>query len=209
MPHDGHSMKWGARSKQPVANDFYATPNEAIRPILKLFPPAGDCLEPGNGTDAIGKFLPPETTLKIDIDPQMVAEIYGDFLEIDFGTQRFDTIASNPPFNLNADCRWTKKCLSLLKPGGHLLLFMKLLWAETPIRSQFCWANPPKAIYCFGDRIVIGGANGICYAWWVWEEGFKGKTQFHWVYPEFEPTDPRQNKLEVKLAKALHELGQA
>lgn len=202
MPLNSHSIKWGARSSSPVENDFYATPDEAIIPLFELIPPVGDCLEPCNGSNAIGKYLPTDSTVKMDIDPKMTADIYADFLTFDFREMKFDLTVTNPPFNLNADCRWVKKCLDLLKPGGTCALFQKLLWLETPTRTEFCRQFPPKIIYVFGDRVEINGGNGICYAWFVWKQGIKSETVLKWIYPKYDPVDPRAGKLAKKVLKA-------
>lgn len=177
--HGPHSMKWGARSNNPIPNDFYETPSIATEALLKIITPSGSVLEPCNGRGAISSLFK-VPCLTMDIDPNMLADIYSDFMRHDF-KERFDYIITNPPFNLNTSGEWAQRCISLLKEGGTCALFLKLLFVEGNKRREFFRKFPPYQIYVFSKRITINDGCGICYAWFIWKKDYQGSTQLLWI----------------------------
>ena len=68
-------------------------------------------------------------------------------------------------------------------------MLLKLLFLEGQEKYKKLFKdNPPKSIYIFSYRTNCyindnkdksGGA--VCYAWYVWEKGFKGEPTIKWI----------------------------
>lgn len=68
-------------------------------------------------------------------------------------------------------------------------MFLKLTFLESKARQKLFEKYPPKTIYVFRNRVDCW-KNGIkpdkpskavCYAWFVWEKGFKGDPVIKWI----------------------------
>jgi hypothetical protein len=67
-------------------------------------------------------------------------------------------------------------------------MFLRLLFLEGKKRKQFFLENPPRRIYVFSSRIDCA-KNGdfgktkkaVCFAWFVWQKGWKGETVVKWI----------------------------
>ena len=59
---------------------------------------------------------------------------------------------------------------------GKVIFLMKMLYIESKKRKAFFNNTPPKRILVHSERLNFYGGTGICYAWYIWEKGFKGKT---------------------------------
>ncbi|RHJ83511.1 hypothetical protein [Parabacteroides sp. AM08-6] len=99
-------------------------------------------------------------------------------------------IITNPPYSKGLD--FVKKALDCIKPGRKVAMFLKLLFLEGKSRREFYEDNPPARIYVFSSRITCAkngdfeaikenGGSAVCYAWFVWEKGFKGKPVIDWI----------------------------
>lgn len=68
-------------------------------------------------------------------------------------------------------------------------MFLKLTFLEGQKRKKFFERNPPKYIYVYSSRrkcAMNGKFEGIdssaaCYAWFIWERGFKGDSIVRWI----------------------------
>ena len=109
---------------------------------------------------------------------------------VDFLLQRespVDTdIITNPPYRWALD--FSKHGLELLRPEGKLALFLRLQFLEGKERYGFFAKAPPKLVYVFSYRakcgingIFDGKASAVCYAWFVWEKGYKGDPTMRWI----------------------------
>lgn len=115
-------------------------------------------------------------------------------------------IVTNPPYAYALD--FVKRALELVSEGRKVCMFLKLTFCEGKERKQFFLQNPPKTIYVSSSRItcamngefykpkmkdgkeVIGSdgkpvmekqSSAVCYAWFVWEKGYKGDTILKWI----------------------------
>lgn len=96
-------------------------------------------------------------------------------------------IITNPPFQ---NClEFVKKALSLVSEGHKVAMFLRLQFLESMERWEFFEENPPKVVYVSSKRIKCGKDGNFnsemssiqCYAWFVWEKGYKGNTTLSWI----------------------------
>lgn len=96
-------------------------------------------------------------------------------------------IITNPPYKFAVD--FTIRALNLLEPGHKLALFLKIQFLEGKERKKLFLNFPPKKIYVSSSRLkcAINGdfeninSSAVCYAWFVWEKGYKGQTIIDWI----------------------------
>lgn len=175
MTKESNMIRFGNR-KYDQKYDFYSTPPEATEILLKHHKLYGHILEPANGKGGISnvlkKYYSDVTTF--DIDTTMIADQYLNFFN--YNVKYFDCIITNPPFNQNQNAEFIKKALDIVTEHGQVIMLLKLLYYESAKRYVFFKENPPKYIYVHHKRLNFNGSVGICYAWFVWEKGFKEKT---------------------------------
>ena len=115
-------------------------------------------------------------------------------------------IVSNPPYAGSVD--WVKHCLDLVQEGRYVALFMKLTFLESRGRRKFFEENPPIRVWVSSSRIpcakngqfekpkkdkdgniilnetgnpvMVKESSAACYAWFVWQKGYKGPTELKW-----------------------------
>lgn len=83
-----------------------------------------------------------------------------------------------------------EQALNSVQPGRKVAMFLKLQFLEGKSRKQFFIQNPPKTVYVSSSRLICAmngefesypSNNAICYAWFVWEKGFKGDPIIRWI----------------------------
>lgn len=104
-----------------------------------------------------------------------------------FNTEGYDgDIITNPPYAVAQE--FVEQSLRCVSDGHKVAMLLKLLFLEGLERRKLFDVHPPirvhvysKRISCFknGDMGVGGGA--LCYAWFVWEKGYNGKTTIDWI----------------------------
>ncbi len=108
----------------------------------------------------------------IDIREDSSAQTIGDYLKIDC-KGKYDTIITNPPFNLALPI--IQKALDDVKPGGHVIMLLRLNFFGSQDRKSFFDKHMPE--YCFVHHKRISFANNkdgkrstdsIEYAHFVW-----------------------------------------
>ena len=72
-------------------------------------------------------------------------------------------------------------------------MFLKIQFLEGNKRKLFFEETPPKTVYVFSKRqnpLRNGEAldekgkpwsSTMCFAWFVWEKGYSGKTTIEWI----------------------------
>ena len=106
------------------------------------------------------------------------------------GSALFD-ILTNPPYKYAKE--FVLKALELLPAGGRCYMFLKLTFLEGKARRKliFDW-TPPRTLYVFSDRMFCAkngafdamremGGGAVAYAWYVWEQGYRGDTVIKWI----------------------------
>ena len=100
--------------------------------------------------------------------------------------ESFD-IVSNPPYKFATE--WVEKSMETLEEDCKLALLLKLTFLEGQKRAELFKKYPPKRVHVFSKRVhcAIGGnfentySSAICYCWFIWEKGFQGQPEIHWI----------------------------
>ena len=157
-------------------NDFYSTPSYTIESLLNAHTELRyPILEPCVGEGAIWKYLGDVTTN--DIDEGFLADYHVDYTNCDMFSGVFETIITNPPFNIAADV--IGKALKDVVNGGEVVMLLRLNFLGSQKRHDFWVSNPPKNIYVLSKRPCFfnGKSDSIEYAWFIWEKGYNGVTE--------------------------------
>ena len=187
-----------SRTGERQTEDFYAT---SISTIESLFPILekhniklnGICIEPSVGNGNIistvknhceEEYFP---YLAFDIvDRGYPNTIVKDWMAVDSLPNEEKFIIGNPPYALALE--HIKHGLDLLNTGEYSIHLLKIQFLEGKKRRNFFNEHPPKFIFvfserqnCFKNNIDDGGSSAICYAWYVWEKGFKGYPTLDWI----------------------------
>lgn len=166
-------------------DDFYATPPSAVEMLLDIEKFNHAILEPSCGAGHIAKVL---VDHGYDVEARdLVYRGYGrggcDFLATD-NRQWSGDIVMNPPYDLAAE--FVAKALSIVKDGAKIAAFLKLTFAEGKKRRELFDKCPPVRCWVSTSRLSCGkngvewSPSAVCYAWWIWEKGFKGSTSLKW-----------------------------
>lgn len=125
---------------------------------------------------------------------------------IDFFEQK-ETMApyiiTNPPYAFAKE--WVEHSLELLPEKGKMALFLPIQFLESDKRRQLFKDMPPTVVHVCVNRILCGingdfrakdqegniiynkdgtpkkMSSAKCYAWFVWEKGYKGRTYIDWI----------------------------
>ena len=190
-PVRGHSLAGMSTTRERVKDDFYATAPESTVAILKEVALKGSIWEPacgqGHMSEVIKDFYPDSKVYSTDLVDRGYAEDIVNFL--DYDGEKFDNIITNPPFKLAKE--FVEKALEYA--NDKVIMFAKIQLLEGVSRQELFKANPPKYIYVFTKRqtpLPNGSAldeNGkkwastMCFAWFIWEVGFKGEPTVRWL----------------------------
>lgn len=114
-----------------------------------------------------------------------------DFLRVDIRNgQNTADIITNPPYKFAT--QFVKKALDISADGVKVAMFLKIQFLESQERWELFKEYPIKTVYVATRRIVCANAGHfddyqsttICYAWYVWEKGYKGDTIIKWINNE-------------------------
>ena len=108
-----------------------------------------------------------------------------DFLKLKLSALNQD-ILTNPPYKYALD--FVKHALEMQNNGYYTIMFLKIQFLEGKERYKFFQENPPKFVYvhserqkCYLNNIDDKQGSAVCYAWFIWEKGFKGDTIVRWI----------------------------
>lgn len=163
-----------------VKNDFYATPESAIRPLLYHEVFEGEIWEPACGDGAISKLLKEKGHNVYSSD--LVNRGYGD-AHFNFMTSMRETnnIITNPPFNIG-----TKFTLHALHcASDKVAIFNKLTFLEGKERKRSLYSlGFLKTVYVFSERQSLGrGTKGgmLAFAWFVFDKKYQGDPSIKFI----------------------------
>jgi hypothetical protein len=97
-------------------------------------------------------------------------------------------ILTNPPYGIAQEI--VEHALDLIPEGNKVIMFLKITFLEGKNRRKMFNENPPRNIYVFserqvcamnGDFIRYGNGSAVCYAWFEWIKGYKGKPEITWI----------------------------
>ena len=99
-----------------------------------------------------------------------------------------EIIVQNPPFKLALE--FVQHGLELLNKGELLFSLHRIQFLETRERFAKLYGNKqkPKYVFVFANRVTCvapdvpnKGQGAMCYAWFMWQKGFRGNTQIKWI----------------------------
>lgn len=180
--------------KQREQDDFYATDPLAIDELLKVETFSHDVWECACGMNHLAYALAKHgysvrmSDIKKRIDDDRIEII--NFLSVTNEVKNHwgGDIITNPPFKYAKD--FVLKALSLIDEGNKVAMFLKLIFLEGKDRYDKLFSiHPPKRIHVFTKRVRcdIDGdftkneSSAVCYAWFIWEKGYKGKPTIDWI----------------------------
>lgn len=193
----GANLAGISTTRERVCNDFYTTPASAVEAILNEVKLEGSILEPAAGqghiTKVLKEYYPNSEIISTDLiqrENKFDIPIQGgvDFLTYEFG-RKFDNIITNPPFNLAQE--FIERSLKL--SNDKVIMFAKIQLLGGSKRRKMFDNSPLKYIYVFTKRVnpMRNGeeldekgnpwASTMCFAWFIWEHGYKGEPVVRWL----------------------------
>ncbi|MCM1221586.1 MAG: NAD(P)-dependent oxidoreductase [Lachnospiraceae bacterium] len=169
--------------------DFYATDPKAMELLLEKekFSEVWECAV---GECHIASVLESHGILrrKSDVVDRMGGGIEVlNFLSDENNKKWHGDIVTNPPYKYALE--FVEKALSLIEEGRKVAMFLRIQFLEGQKRRMLFDREPPKAVYVPSRRLSCAkngdfknyGNGAVCYAWFVWERGFGGKTVVEWI----------------------------
>jgi hypothetical protein len=113
---------------------------------------------------------------------------YGEVKDFLSCNDHFDgDILTNPPFKLAVN--FIKHGMSLINNGNKICLFLKIQFLESKDRYELFQQYPLKHLLVYSERQQCAmnadfekyHANTLCYAWYIFEKGYKGKADIDWI----------------------------
>lgn len=169
--------------------DFYATPKEAVFPLLEKEQFGNLILEPCCGNGAIAKILVEKgfSVISRDLYDWGYGEINKDFLLepiIDV-----DAVITNPPFSLSLE--FTYKALECTKnKKGKVAILNRLQWLESAKRKKLFESQPLSKVWVFSKRIPRFNrfdftgkscSSLIAFAWFIFDWNYIGEPRIGWI----------------------------
>lgn len=174
-------------------DDFYATDPKATKMCLdelgKYYDLSLlDVWEPAAGMGHISNVLK-ERGLNVvkesDIVDRGIGATIENFLETD-SMGNANAIITNPPYKISED--FYSHFLKIANQGDLYVFLGRIQWLEGVNRAKLFKENPPsyvfvhsKRINCWKDGKEVKESSAICYAWFVFEKGYKGDTIVKWL----------------------------
>lgn len=185
----GTSLSGTSTTRDRVEHDYYATPPESTLKLLEVEEFKGNVLEPCCGEGHISEVLKENGYDVISND--LMDRGYGEYNQ-DYLTSsnlKADNVITNPPF------KYAKEFIekSLQDTTGKVAMFCKIQLLEGVSRKELFENTPLKTVYVFSKRqnplrngspVDENGkkwASTMCFAWFVWEHGYKGSPEIKWI----------------------------
>jgi hypothetical protein len=176
--------------KERQNEDFYATEPKAAELLLELETFSPNIWECACGDGSLSKVFEKAGYNVKSTD--LIYRGYGEgninFLSLNNIKWEGDII-TNPPYKFAKE--FVEMALQIIPDGNKVAMFLKLQFMEGKARKYLFLKYPPKVIYVSSsrllcaknaefDKMIEGGGSAVAYAWFVWEKGYKGKTELRW-----------------------------
>lgn len=167
--------------------DFLPTPNWATDILFDKVSFQGSIWECACGNGKMSKRITERYSgpvVSSDIDDKGFGVTGIDFLKT---TELMaDNIVTNPPYSVGSAEEFVRHAIKLKAKKSAFLL--RTLFLETITRYRLFKVYPPRLVIVISDRVMFDGSeeHGGCWclSWFVWEKGWKGKTELDWaVHP--------------------------
>lgn len=170
------------------SNDYYATEPKAVELLLKnekFAPKIWECACGGGHMSEVLKSHGFEVVSSDIIDRGYSGTQLINFLNVDF-TCDCDII-TNPPYRYAKE--FVEQALKVTQEGAKVAMFLKLTFLEGQARRKMFEKYPPKVVYVSSARLQCAKNgefekyknNAQAYAWFVWENGYKGFPIIKWL----------------------------
>ncbi len=171
--------------------DYYATDPEAVERLLEVEKFFHYILEPACGGGHIAEVLLKHghDVLCSDIVDRGYEKqtMTADFLHLSMSPRNSRDIITNPPYSKAKE--FVEHAMSSSLESVKVAMFLKLTFLEGAKRKDLFDKYPPKKIYVFRNRIDCWkngikpekASKAVCYAWFVWEKGYRGKPIIEWI----------------------------
>lgn len=174
-----------SRTGDREVNDYYATEPRVVQELLDVEAFSKKILEPCCGKGHISEVLKQRGKEVTSTD--LIDRGYGGVKDIFSYTHFKGDIITNPPYTKAKD--FVEKCLDIVDEGSKVAVFLKLQFLEGVSRQELFKFAPPQHIYvCVrrancakGGRFDLYTSSAICYAWFVWQKGYKGEPTVRWI----------------------------
>lgn len=193
------------KRSQRQPDNFYATHPSVPRDLLRLEQFHDTILEPFCGTGEISNAI---KEFGYEVDSYDLRDrgfgAIGEFFGTDYPKDYYDII-TNPPYDSHLTNRIILRCIDLCVGKVAMLLPIDYLSGNT--RHEEVFKNyPPKTVYVYVNRIQIAKdgdftqnvGNKVVYAWYVWQKGYKGKTELKWIVNKSKTVSPGEYAPTIK-----------
>lgn len=173
-----------------VDNDYYATPPKAVEELLKreqFNHYVWECAVGGGHIADVLKQNGFDVRCSDIVDRGYTDTEVADFLHTERDKNDFARdIITNPPYSMATE--FVKHALDISMDATKVAMFLKIQFLESKKRYELFKEYPPKRVYVFVNRVNCGKngvfgkeSSAVCYCWFVWEKGFKGKPMIDWI----------------------------
>lgn len=121
--------------------------------------------------------------------PDVIIQDWLTVKEIPNPKNNHKVIVQNPPFKLALE--FVQHSLELLNNGELLFSLHRIQFLEGVERFENLYKNKykrPKYVFIFTKRVSCiapdienKGKNAVCFAWFMWQKGYRGSTQIKWI----------------------------
>ena len=173
--------------------DFYATDSIAIDKLSKVYDIPKNILEPCAGNGDLSRRLK-ELGHNVEswdiVEREYPLEKVCNFFEQTEIPKGY-SILTNPPYNMATEM--VLHALNLVQDAQQVIMFLKIQFLEGKDRFNKIFKKyPPKYVFVSIERITCAmngefikdgkkQSSAVCYAWFVWEKGYKGETTIKWI----------------------------
>lgn len=174
-------------------DDFYATDPKATKMVLKELgkiydTSLWDVWEPAAGMGHISNTLKAENINVVkesDLIDRGIGATIEDFLNTT-SMGNANVIFTNPPYKIAED--FLNHFLKISDNGDLYIFLGRIQFLEGKARRKIFDADPPKYVFVHSERIncwkdgkEVKESSAMCYAWYVFEKGYKGDTIVKWL----------------------------
>lgn len=172
--------------------DYYATDPEAVEKLLNVETFNHYILEPACGGCHISKVLSSrghdvKSYDIVDRGDDMQNGVWDFLAEVPTGCRNDRDIITNPPYKFAKE--FVEHALDISMESVKVAMLMKLTFLEGVKRKELFEKYPPRTVYVFRSRIDCWkngeqpdkSLKAVCYAWFVWVNGYKGETIVKWL----------------------------
>lgn len=179
-------------SKEDRADlDFYSTVPSTVESLMSKIQEyniqLGTVLEPAVGMGHIADVLKSHNINVVSGD--LVDRGYPETHVVNFfdvENIEEDDIITNPPYSFAAE--FVEHSMNLLKDDRYCIMLLKIQFLEGQKRRKLFEKYPPKYVWVFSERQKClkngkdeGGSSAVCFCWFIWQKGFKGKPMIDWI----------------------------